>query len=608
MLDTFRNSAKGTPGKIIVGLIVITFVLFGAESIMSISGNSSPATVNGQDVSEYDYQVLLNRRQQELTQQFGAESAAQLANSPFLRNEVINSLVNETIQSQLATEMGFEVSEAQILESLAEVEAFQVNGVFDQNTYLRVLSQAGYTHQTFIAGEKTRNALSQLQAGVFGSGFNMNSVAERLATLDKQQRDIAYKAFNAVDFEADVVLSEDEIKAYYDENSSQFMSEEQVKLSYVLVSKSSVAEQALVSDEELQSAYDSYVNSVSSNSEREISHILFSSQDDNDAAASAALERLNAGEDFSALAKELSEDPGSSEFGGSLGKLVEGVYVTEFYDAAANLTEVGQVSGLVKTQYGTHLIRLDSIAVQQAESFAEKKGELEADIRDRKARDELIVLESQLADEAFASDDIAQVAEAFFVEVQSTDWLTRNTFDSLMSDSAFQEVAFSNQVIEQNAISDVAKLTNGDLVVVQKLDYMPEQIEPIENVSANIESILTTQKSIELMTEKVEAVAVSDANTSEWTVASGITRTDSSLPAEVVSKAFELPKASSTSVGSTISGEQAFAVAVTNVTEPTVEEADVDRARTVLNQLSSNSQYQIVFNGARESADIKIRQ
>lgn len=608
MLDTFRNSAKGTPGKIIVGLVVITFVLFGAESIMSIAGNSSPATVNGQDISEAEYQIMLNTRQQELAQQYGAEAAAQLSNSPFLRNQVISSLVNQEIQSQLASNMGFEISEQQILESLGSVEAFQVNGVFDQNTYLRVLSSSGYTHQTFIAREQKSNALSQFQAGVFGSAFNIEQSAEQLAKLDKQQRDIAYKTFVAADFESEVELTDEDIQAYYDENSSLFMSEEKVKLKYVVLSKESIAEQAIVTDEDLQSAYESYVASVSSSSEREISHILFAEKEDNQAAAQAALDRLNAGEDFSELAQELSDDPGSAAFGGSLGVLVEGVFVAEFNDAANALTEAGQLSGLVETQYGTHIIRLDSIKSEQAKTFAQMKSDLEADVRDRKARDELILLESQLADEAYANDNIEDVASVFFVDVQKTDWLTRSTVNPLMSESAFQAVAFSDQVTVDGVISDVATLSNGDLVVVQKEGYEAEQVEPLDAVKDSIVTQLTAEKSVELMAAAASNAATEGADISAWSVVSGITRTQSDIPVDVVETAFALPKPESVSFGSAVQGNEAYAVAVTKVSDVAVTESDIANAASWLEQASSNSQYQVVFNAARAAADIKVRQ
>ena len=130
MLDVFRNSAKGTAGKVIVGLIVITFVLFGAESIISIAGNSAPANVNGDDISERDYQRLLSSRQNELTQQFGAEMAAQLANSSFLKDEIIESLVSQKLQAQLTESLKFGISEEQVLETLTDIPAFQLEGQF----------------------------------------------------------------------------------------------------------------------------------------------------------------------------------------------------------------------------------------------------------------------------------------------------------------------------------------------------------------------------------------------------------------------------------------------------------------------------------------------
>jgi len=609
MLQAFRNSAKGKVGKTIVGLIVITFVFFGAESIISIAGNSAPATVNGDDISENDYQRLLNSRQQELTSQYGAEIGSQLANSPFLRQEVLNILINQKLQAQLTQDLKFEVSDDQVLKTLTEVPAFQLNGKFDQDMYLNLLSANGFNHKSFIASQRAQAALTQMQSGLVNSAFvNEKSVA-RYASLDAQQRKVAYRTLSAADYLASVAPSTDDLQAYYDENQDQFLSEERVKVKVVRVAMADMIADALVTDDEIDSAYQSYLAALASNEQRTVSHILFADGADNAAEAQSALARLAAGEAFADLATELSDDPGSAEFGGSLGELIPDVYVAEFYNAAMELTQEGDVSDLVTTEYGVHLIQLDSLSTAQAASLADQTAELTAVLKERKARDEMILMAADLADDAFASDDIADVALNFQTDVIETDWLTRSSDDELMAEDGFAAAVFSPTVVDDGMISSVVKTAAGDLIVVQKLDYQGEAVKPFVEVETDIRTLVADRMATELMSAALADILASTvALDDNWTDPELIDRNATGLPDNVVEKAFTLPApVNGLSVATLEDGDLAYVIAVTEVVDTSPSETQQLAAKKFATTFAGSAQYQVLFNQVREAADISIR-
>lgn len=609
MLEVFRNSAKGTAGKVIVGLIVITFTLFGAESIISIAGNSSPATVNGEDISEVDYQRLLSRRQQELTSQFGAEAAAQLVNSPFLQDEIIESLISQELQSQLSAELEFDASEEQVLKTLADIPAFQVDGQFSQDRYQNVLAANGFNHQSFIAAQKEQTALVQLQSGIANSAFVVDKAVQRVAELNAQLRSFQYKEFVADDYADQVELTEEELVAYYQENEQQYLSEEKVKVNYLMITLDSLKEQQSVTDQDIQSEYDSYVAGLVEDEVRTISHILFADGDDKLAEAESALERLEGGESFADLATELSDDPGSAEFGGSLGELIPDVYVEEFYNAAIALTEAGQVSEPVETQYGIHLIKLDSLEQNEPDTLEQKRAELVEAIKARKAREELLLVESQLSDAAFSSDQIEVVADSFQTELMESDWITRSSAQAPLDNAEVLEQAFSAQVIEDGLISSVVRLDDGSLLALQQVDYAPEAVREFQEVEDVVRESLLAQRSSELMRADMDAiVAAQEIQGSGWETVQSATRNNDGVAPQVLAKAFELAEPETgVTVGETSGESSAYVVALMSVTDAQPGEDTLAQARSTVESGIGGSQYQIIYNQARNEADITVR-
>lgn len=614
MLQFVRSAARGTAGKVLVGVLVVAFTLGGAFSIVNITNNSAPVKVNGEGISDAEIQRMVSMRQQQLVQQLGENATPELLNSGFIRQSVINSLVNQEVQVQATEKLGFAVSGEQVSREIASIPAFQSNGQFDSDTYRRVIAQNGYTPQTFRDERASQLRLNQMQTGLVASAFTLEKEVSRLAELENQEREVFYKSFAAEDFVDQVEVSEADIQSFYDANTSDFLSAEQVKVRYIQLSQSDLVSDMIVTDSELESAYESYVAQQEADANREISHILFADGDDARQEAAAALERLEQGESFADLAAELSDDPASASEGGYLGELVEGFFVEEFYEASLQLTEVGQVSAPVETEFGVHLIKLESLSSAVVASFDEMREELKQQIQKEKARREFALVESQLADQAFQADEIESVAEVFDTTVAVTDWFTRNDQSGIASEPAFVQAAFSPVVVDDGRISDVVRLSDGDMAVVQLEEYQPEQVQSLDEVRAEIEQILTTQRSRQLAEEAAaserEEVARNQAVSGDgWEQPGFIGRDNSELPTDLVEYSFTLPKpdASAPSIGQHQSQNRIYLVAVADVRTADVEADEIESMSDFLAERHGQTEYQSFFSQLRSSADIKIR-
>lgn len=613
MLQFFRNAAKGVTGKIIVAVIVVAFAFFGAESIVGIVNSSDPIEVNGEGISDVQVQRLVQERQQQLIQQLGENATPELLNSSFIRQSVVNALVNEEIQRQATVDLGLTVSEEEVNQSIVSIGAFQSNGRFDEEAFRRYISMNGFTPTTFRNQLSSQIRLEQMQAGLVQTAFELERDVERSAALENQRREVTFRRYNAEDFLDQVEVTGEDVQAYYDANSDQFLNPEQVQVRYVVLNQSDLIPDMVVTESDIEAQYDRYVAETESQSLREVAHILFAEGDDTMAEAEDALARLEAGESFADLARELSDDPGSSLDGGFLGELSEGLYVDEFYDAGMQLENEGEISDPVQTEFGVHLIRLETLEQAEVEPLDDVRDTLEQAVRERKAREEFGLLETEMADVAFQSEQVEEVADTFNADVQTSDWINRSSTSGIAASASFVTAAFSNTVVDDGLISDVVRLENGGLAVMQLEAYEPEQVQPLENVRDQIVEILTNQQATELAeqaaTDDLAQVRSAGAVTDErWADPVLIDRDNSELPSNLVQFSFTLPRPSD--AGLTVerftAGETVYLVAVLSVTEGEVTDDVRQTVGDYLAQRTGQADYQSFFNALRTSADVQI--
>lgn len=613
MLQFFRNAAKGVTGKIIVAVIVVAFAFFGAESIVGIVNSSDPIEVNGEGISDVQVQRLVQERQQQLIQQLGENATPELLNSSFIRQSVVNALVNEEIQRQATIDLGLSVSEEEVNQNIVSIGAFQSNGRFDEEAFRRYISMNGFTPTTFRSQLSSQIRLEQMQAGLVQTAFELERDVERSAALENQRREVTYRRYNAEDFLDQVEVTEEDVQAYYDANSDQFLNPEQVQVRYVVLNQSDLIPDMVVTESDIEAQYDRYVAETESQSLREVAHILFAEGDDTMAEAEDALARLEAGESFADLASELSDDPGSSLDGGFLGELSEGLYVDEFYDAGMQLESEGEVSDPVQTEFGVHLIRLETLEQADVEPLEAVRDTLEQAVRERKAREEFGLLETEMADVAFQSEQVEEVADTFNADVQTSDWINRDSTSGIAASASFVTAAFSDTVVDDGLISDVVRLENGGLAVIQLEAYEPEQVQPLDNVRDQIVEILTNQQATELAeqaaTDDLAQVRSAGAVTDErWADPVLIDRDNSELPSNLVEFSFTLPRPSGAdlTVERFTAGETVYLVAVLSVTEGEVTDDVRQTVGDYLAQRTGQADYQSFFNALRTSADVQI--
>jgi len=382
MLQNIRDNSQGIIAKIIVGFIVITFSIVGIESIVALGGgDDAPVVVNGEEISEAEIMRLVQIQKQRLLQQFGGQLDENLFNDGFLRQSVIEDLIEQKVAVTQAESLGAYASQQVIDNEILNNPGFQEDGKFSADRFKMMLRQNGLTPMGFRELMASGQISSQIESAASLSDVATPSEVERANALQSEVRRYEYATFDAKALEAEVEVSEEELNSYYEANASRYQTEEAVRVDYVVLNKSSVEADEEIDEETLQGAYQDYVDAESVKEERKASHILIEITDERNEEAAESLaqqlsEKAKQGEDFAALAKEHSDDIGSKNLGGDLGFNSKGGFVEEFDDALFAMNK-GDVSGAVKTEFGFHVIKLEDIRKPEIASFEDKKAEIE---------------------------------------------------------------------------------------------------------------------------------------------------------------------------------------------------------------------------------------
>ncbi|MDA7086484.1 SurA N-terminal domain-containing protein [Pseudomonas sp. SA3-5] len=593
MLQNIRDNSQGWIAKTIIGLIVVLLALTGIEAIFTSASNSqNAAEVNGEKITINQLGQAVEMQRRQLLQQLGRDFDASLLDEKLLREAALKGLIERTLLLQGAIDAKFALSPQALDQLILQTPEFLVDGKFDAARFDQVIRQLGYTRMQFRQMLEQEMLIGQLRAGLSGSAFVTDAEVTAFARLEKQTRDFATLTLKA-DSDA-VQLSSDDIKAYYDAQASQFMSPEQVVLEYVELKKDAFFDQVEVSDEELQSAYENEIANLAE--QRQAAHILVEVSDSlDDEQAKAKIEqvqkRLQQGEDFAALAKEFSDDPGSAANGGDLGFAGPGVYDPAFEEALYALDE-GRVSAPVRSEFGWHLIKLLAVQAPEVPSFASLQDKLVRDLKTSKLERRFVEVSKQLEDAAFEASDLAQPAQELGLEVKTSEAFGREGGEGLTANRQVIQAAFSAEVLEDGSNSNAIELDPNTVVVLRVKEHRkPEQLA-LEQVEESIREQLTRVRATEAAKAEGEALLASlnDGKTpveqagsgQTWDVVEAATRSQEGVEPAVLQALFRMPKPSaagqSTFAGVTLSTGDFVVVRLDGVSEPEGPLADEDKA------------------------------
>ncbi|CRI56303.1 SurA N-terminal domain-containing protein [Pseudomonas sp. CCOS 191] len=505
MLQNIRDNSQGWIAKTIIGLIVVLMALTGFEAIFQAASHSQDAAkVNGQTISQNELSQAVDMQRRQLMQQLGKDFDPALLDEKMLREAALKGLIDRKLLLQGAEDAKFAFSEAALDQLILQTPEFQVDGKFSAERFDSVIRQMGYGRMQFREMLAQEMLIGQLRTGLAGSSFVTDKQVEAFARLEKQTRDFASQTFKADP--AAVKVSDDEVKAHYDQHAKEFMTPDQVVIDYLELKKSAFFDQVKVDDGELKALYEKEIANLGE--QRHAAHILIEVSDKtDDAKAKARIEeiqqRLDKGEDFAKLAKEFSQDPGSANTGGDLGFAGPGVYDPAFEDALYKLNK-DQVSAPVRTEFGYHLIKLLGVQAPDVPSFASLKDKLTHELKTQQVEQRFVEATKQLEDTAFEASDLAQPAQDLGLKVHTSAAFGREGGEGITANRAVIQAAFSEQVLEEGANSNAIELDPETVVVVRVKEHRkPEQL-PLEAVAKNISEHLAKEKAIAELKAKAD--------------------------------------------------------------------------------------------------------
>ncbi|AXP02424.1 peptidylprolyl isomerase [Pseudomonas fluorescens] len=553
MLQNIRDNSQGWIAKTIIGVIVALMALTGFDAIFKATTNSNEAAkVNGENISQNELSQAVDMQRRQLMQQLGKDFDASLLDEKMLRDSALKGLIDRKLLLQGAHDAKFAFSEAALDQVILQTPEFQVDGKFSAERFDQVIRQLGYSRMQFRQMLAQEMLIGQLRAGLAGSGFVTDAQVLAFARLEKQTRD--FSTLNIKADPASVKLTDDEVKAYYDQHAKEFMTPDQVVIDYLELKKASFFDQVSVKDEDLQAAYQKEIANLSE--QRRAAHILIEVNDKvTEAQAKAKIEEIQArlakGESFEALAKEFSQDPGSANNGGDLGYAGPGVYDPEFEKALYALNK-DQVSAPVRTDFGLHLIKLLGVEAPEVPTFASLKDKLTRELKTQQVEQRFVEATKQLEDASFEASDLAQPAQDLKLTVHTSAPFGREGGEGIAANRAVVTAAFSPEVLDEGANSTAIELDPETVVVLRAKEHRkPEQL-PLDKVAGPIRAQLAKEHASAAAKTRADELIASlrDGKTAldkpiegqGWRTAEAATRNQEGIDPAVLQALFRMPK------------------------------------------------------------------
>ena len=510
MLTEIRNRSTGWIAWVIVALITIPFALWGIQSYFE-GGNEPPAaTVNGEEISVYEYQTALAQQRQQLIQRLGGGFDPALLETLGIKDRVINGLVNEQLFQSYAIDQNFRISDDQLTNMVTSNEAFHEDGRFSQALYLDLLRANNLSPQGFEASQRQQGVLAQLQSGLVDSAFVSESEFNRLLALETQTREVDYIVIPGQQFVNSVEVTDEAIEDEYESNIDRYQTEERMRVKFIELSIDSLSGSIDPSEESVVALYEEIKGRFKKAETRKASHILFAfnqdASDEEKAAirenAESVLAEANNGGDFAELAKVHSDDPGSGNNGGDLGFIARGQMVKPFEDAVFGMSE-GEIRGLVESRFGFHIIKLTALEEGEQQPLEEVRELVESEARKREAENLFAEMGESFQNLVFEDpENLTTAADELDLEIQTSDWFTRDAGQGVASDAQVRRVAFSEDVVNDGLVSQTIEIGFEKLIAVQVHEHEPASAKALSDVRSEIASTL---KSIESMAKAQEA-------------------------------------------------------------------------------------------------------
>ena len=561
MLQGMREGARSPWILVIIGLIVLSFVLTGAESLTFNGSQSGAAEVNGEEISLNELQFAIERQRRQLSELYGDQIDPSFLDDDLLRPSVLNGLIEQALLSDYAASLEIASSPKAVGRAITSNPAFQLDGGFSAEYYRDILRSNGLTNSQYRADQENLDRLQKLQSFVSEAAFVTPMETRASINVAAERRDVRYLVVDDTALAVEGATSDEAVSAYYDANIDQFAQPERVIASYILLTPEMYTRP--VDPAEVAAQLADALAEYDSKAESEVAHILITQTEDEDSASyqariDAVSARLSSGEDFASIAQALSDDIGSASLGGDLGYTDGSVFPDAMEDAIDALA-IGQVSDAVETDAGTHFILLKQRTAAAQVSDEVLRAEIEDNLRSAQSQRDLLLAVDNLRDAVFTADDLVSAAGELGVAVNTSAPFSRDAGEGVFNEVALREAAFADDVFIENNNSDVIELSGSRFVALRVNERLPEGSKPLQEVQGDIVATLERQA----REAELEGL-VADVNTAlasgeslesiaedkglEWRVELAATRQNTLLPPEVLQAAFAKQSSDTNSV------------------------------------------------------------
>ena len=633
MLQSINDRIQGWLGWVIVALISVPFALWGIQSYLEVGGNKFLAKVNDVEITPAQFDRAISRQRARLQEMFGKNMPKSEAYDNMLKKQVLDQLITTETLNQYANNNGYTVDDASLAAAIQEIDAFKEEGQFSANLYERVLNSQGMSLAGFEGIYRQELATSHIQSAIVESSFSTDADVELQSKLKNQHRNISFIEFRSADYLKKISVSDDEAKKYYDENSFRYMNPEQVSIQYIELKTEQLENEIPVNEADIKKSYEAYVANANLNEQRKASHILVNlASDASDADKNSALEKINKvkqelddGAGFADLAKKYSDDEGSATNGGDLGLVSKGMMVKPFEESLFALKK-GQLSDVVRSEFGYHIIKLNEIKASKIDSFASKKSSIEKELKESGVQNlfyERAELMANLAYENPESLDLA--AEQLKLKIKNSALFSRTSGTGVANNAKVRAAAFEDAILKEKLNSDAIEVSNKHVVVMRINNHKPSTAKSFTEVkSAIVSQLKLTNAKLQAKDNatSINSLLIKDSSKSSWnnmvaknkanaTALNLVKRDSTKADKQLISAAFKLssPDADKVSYKQvTLNNGNTAVVAVLAVDDSSIKadkagtEADIKKLEGQI----SNQEYAAVIAEIKSQTEIFI--
>jgi peptidyl-prolyl cis-trans isomerase D len=508
MLDRMRRHRNWL--KYSLFLVVLAFgIYFIPYDKLQPNGvavvNDTIATVEGQEIRAEEFRRAYQSQVQQYRAQFGGQMSDQLLKQLGIEQQILGQIVEERAQAAEASRLGLQVSDQEVAQRIFAIPAFQENGTFI----------GAKRYQDLLASQPVPLSIREFEEGIrrmLLAQKLQSSVTEWLSVSDKELEDeyrrrndkvkLAVIAFNSDSYRPDVSATDAEVASYFESHQADFKIPEKRKVKYLLVDIEALREKVVVPQADLERTYNQNFEQYSTPEQIRASHILLKTEGKDDAAVKAKAEEIlkqaKGGADFAELAKKNSEDESNNKNGGDLDFFGRGRMVPEF-DAVAFALQPGQISDVVKTQFGYHIIKLTDKKPAVTKPLAEVKDQLAEQLQYERAQTQAQTTADQIAKELTKPADFERVAAAHGLQVQETGFFAAN--EPILGVGAAPQMTSRAFTMKDGEVSGALQTGRGyafETVTAKQDPYVPK----LDEVKERVRDEVVRQKAVAMAKEK----------------------------------------------------------------------------------------------------------